>query len=87
MSYGQCSELSASEALKCVGGACLSLEKTCKVRKSQEGFGSLGLTALRRQTGLPTIHSQVSLFTLVPPSSEKHSSKHSLPNERHDGNG
>ena len=87
ISYDQCSELSTGETLKCVGGACLNLKKTCEVRKSQKGFGALGLGALRRQMGLPMIHSQVSLFTLVPPSSEKHSSKHSLPNERHDGNG
>ena len=29
-------ELSTGEILKCVGGACLNLKKTCEVRKSQK---------------------------------------------------
>lgn len=34
--------------LKCVGGACLNLEKAHKVWKSQKGFGADGLGPLRR---------------------------------------
>ena len=78
---------SRAKPLKCVGGTCLNLEKTRKVWKLQKGFGAEGLGPLRRSMGLPENHSQVSLFTLILQSSEKHSSKHLLPNERHDGNG
>ena len=57
---------SRAKPLKCVGGACLNLEKTHKVWKSQKGFGAGGLGLLRREMGLPENHSQVSLFTLFP---------------------
>jgi len=39
---------SRAKPLKCVGGACLNLEKTHKVWKSQKGFGADGLGPLRR---------------------------------------
>jgi hypothetical protein len=58
--------VSRVKPLKCVGSACLNLEKTHKVWKSQKGFGADGLGLLRREMGLPENHSQVSLFTLFP---------------------
>ncbi|MBO77631.1 MAG: hypothetical protein CME17_09370 [Gemmatimonadetes bacterium] len=51
ISSDQCSEVSTGETLKCVGGACLNLEKTYKVRKLQKGFGDLGLGALMKTNG------------------------------------
>ena len=39
---------SRANPLKCVGGACLNLEKTRKVWKSQKGFGADGLGPLIR---------------------------------------
>ena len=39
---------SRAKPLKCVGGACLNLEKTRKVWKSQKGCGTHGLGPLRR---------------------------------------
>ena len=51
ISYDQCSELSTGEILKYVGGACLNLKKTCEVRKSQKGFGALGVRCAKKTDG------------------------------------